>query len=104
MSYLCTVAQTGVKIGKELRIKLPRPIIGTACQGVPIIGRVKNFVTIKNYGGYSHKNHVTRMRCQKRFIILKFQNIILSVADSGVIGRITFKSVRIYESRLFCLI
>ena len=38
------------------------------------------------------------MRCQKRFNILKFQNIILSVADSGVIERITLKSVIIYES------
>ena len=26
--YLCTVAQTGVRIGKELRIKILRPLIG----------------------------------------------------------------------------
>ena len=41
------------------------------------------------------------MRCQKQFNILKFQNIILSVADSGVNERITLKSVIIYESTLF---
>ena len=29
-SYLCTVAQTGVRIGKELRPELPRPIIAPA--------------------------------------------------------------------------
>ena len=44
------------------------------------------------------------MRCQKRFNILKFQNIILSVADSGVIERITFKSVIIYDRKLLRLI
>ena len=61
--------------------------------------RGKFCITIKNYR-YSHKNCVTRMRCQKRFNILEFQNIILSVADSGVIGRITLKSVIIYESNM----
>ena len=37
----------------------------------------------------------------KRFKRQKFQNIILSVADSGVIEKITLKSVIIYESGLF---
>ena len=37
----------------------------------------------------------------KRFKRQKFQNIILSVADSGIIERITLKSVIIDESKLF---
>ena len=40
----------------------------------------------------------------KRFKRQKIQNIILSVADSGVIEKITLKCVIIYESRLFRLI
>ena len=39
----------------------------------------------------------------KRFKKRKTQNIILSVAGSDVIEKITLKSVIIYESRLFCL-
>ena len=46
-----------------------------------------------------HPNEVS-----KRFKRPKIQNIILSVADSGVIEKITLKSVIIYESRLFRLI
>ena len=57
----------------------------------------------KKYGGYSHENHVTRMRCQNSLKDKIFQNIILSVAGSGVIEKITLKSVLIYESRLFRL-
>ena len=56
-----------------------------------IISLRKNIFRIgpisKKYGGCPREDRVTRMRCQKRFIILKFQNIILSVADSGVIKR-----------------
>ena len=45
-----------------------------------------------------HSNEVS-----KRFKRQKFQNIILSVAGSGVIEKITLKSVIIYESGLFRL-
>ena len=47
----------------------------------------------KKYCGCPRENRLTRMRCQKRFNWLKFQNIILSVADSGIINRLTLQSV-----------
>ena len=57
----------------------------------------------KKYSRYSHENHVTRMRCQNGLKDKKFK-ILSSHPDSGVIEKITLKSVVIFESRLFRII
>ena len=76
-------------------------ILFKSCLNRDIISICKNILRKhKQYGGYSHENCVTRMRCQNGFINKNFK---ILVACSGVIEKITLKSVIIYESILFRL-
>ena len=79
-------------------------VLFKSCLSRGIISIRKNILHIapKIWRVFSWKpRHPNEM--SKRFERQKIQIIILSVAGSGVIEKITLKSVIIYESRLFCL-